>query len=88
MSWADYEQKDAQLRAAGWTVEYPDEYTRIKRPPTGYGAPINVPYKAGLWADAYRRATWAAAGVSVWVPVVDPEELAVALEYLGGQGGA
>ena len=88
MSWTDYEQKDAELRAAGWSVEYPNGHTRITRPPAGYGTPADVPYKKGPWAEAYKRAEWDILGLT-WVPVVDPVELEIAIKYLeGGQNGA
>jgi hypothetical protein len=87
MSWTDYEQKDARLRAAGWTVEYPDELTRVVTPPEGHSTPPDVPYIPGHFGTvACKRADWAPEGMTVWVPVLDPAELLMAVGYLGWRG--
>ena len=84
------EEHHARLRAAGWTIEeLPAEgdagRCTVYTPPEGYGTPDDVPYiRGGVPGHRWpmMRADWAPEGVTIWVPVTDPDEFLLANEYL------
>jgi len=80
--WEQLRFVDERLRAAGFEVVYPNPLTRVVRTPEHLRTPAEVPYIKGVWCDAMKRAEWS--DFTIWVPVLDPAELALARAYLKG----